>query len=56
MRERILFSFPVQLFLLHLRKNLALLLVWLILAGVILEQFGVVLGIPFLFFGSGVSS
>lgn len=49
MRERILFSFPVQLFLLHLRKNLALLLVWLILAGVILEQFGVVLGIPFLF-------
>lgn len=49
MREKILFSFPVQLFLLHLRKNLALLLVWLILLGVILEQFGVVLGIPFLF-------
>lgn len=49
MRERILFSFPVQLFLLHLRKNLALLLVWMILAGVILEHFGVVLGIPFLF-------
>jgi hypothetical protein len=49
MRERLLFSFPVQLFVLHLRKNLALLLVWVILAGVILEQFGVVLGIPFLF-------
>lgn len=49
MRERILFSFPVQLFLLHLRKNLALLLVWLVLLGIILEQFGVVLGIPFLF-------
>lgn len=49
MRERILYSFPVQLFLLHLRKNLALVLVWVILLGVILEQFGVVLGIPFLF-------
>lgn len=49
MRERILFSFPVQLFLLHLRKNLALLLVWVVLLGVILEKFGVVLGIPFLF-------
>ncbi len=49
MREKILFSFPVQLFLLHLRKNIALLLVWLVLLGIILEQFGVVLGIPFLF-------
>ncbi|WP_343851995.1 patatin-like phospholipase family protein [Algoriphagus jejuensis] len=49
MRERILYSFPVQLFLLHLRKNLALVLVWVVLLGVILEQFGVVLGIPFLF-------
>ncbi|WP_026967020.1 patatin-like phospholipase family protein [Algoriphagus terrigena] len=49
MRERILYSFPVQLFLLHLRKNLTLVLVWVLLLGVILEQFGVVLGIPFLF-------
>ena len=49
MRDRILFSFPIQLFLLHLRKNLALLLIWVVLAGIILEQFGVVLGIPFLF-------
>lgn len=49
MRERILYSFPVQLFLLHLRKNLTLVLLWVILLGVILEHFGVVLGIPFLF-------
>lgn len=49
MRDRILYSFPVQLFLLHLRKNLALVLVWVMLLGVILEKFGVVLGIPFLF-------
>lgn len=49
MRERIIFSFPVQLFLLHLRKNLTLVLIWVILLGVILEKFGVMLGIPFLF-------
>ena len=49
MEERFLYSFPVQLFLLHIRKNLALILVWVVLAGIVLEQFGVVLGIPFLF-------
>jgi len=49
MREKILYSFPVQLFLLHLRKNLALILIWALLIGIILEKFGVVLGIPFLF-------
>ena len=42
-------SFPVQLFILHLRKNLSLLLIWLILLGFVLQQFGVVLGIPYLF-------
>ena len=42
-------SFPVQLFLLHLKKNLGLLLIWLFLLGIVLEQFGVLLGIPFLF-------
>jgi len=49
MRENLLYSFPVQLFLLHLRKNLALILIWALLLGIILEKFGVVLGIPFLF-------
>ncbi len=49
MRERIIYSFPIQLFLLHLKKNLALVLVWVILLGIISEQLGVVLGIPFLF-------
>ena len=49
MREKLILSFPVQLLLLHLRKNLGLLLIWVVLSGVILEQFGVVLGIPFLF-------
>jgi hypothetical protein len=49
MKETFLHSFPIQLFLLHLRKNLALLMIWVLLLGIILEQFGVVLGIPFLF-------
>ena len=49
MRDKIWYSFPVQLLLLHLRKNLVLTLIWVGLMGVILENFGVVLGIPFLF-------
>lgn len=42
-------SFPIQLLLLHLQKNLSLLLIWGVLLGFILQQFGVVLGIPYLF-------
>ena len=49
MRDKIWYSFPVQLLLLHLRKNLALISIWALLLGIILEKFGVVLGIPFLF-------
>ncbi len=49
MWDKIWYSFPVQLFLLHLRKNLALVLIWILLAGIVLENFGVMLGIPFLF-------
>ena len=42
-------SFPIQLLLLHLQKNLSLLLIWGVLLGFVLQQFGVVLGIPYLF-------
>ena len=42
-------SFPVQLLLLHLQKNLSLLLIWLVLLGLVLQQFGLMLGIPYLF-------
>lgn len=49
MKERFLDSFPVQLFLLHLRKNLALVMIWAMLTVIVLEKFGVLLGIPFLF-------
>ncbi|SDD02364.1 Patatin-like phospholipase [Algoriphagus faecimaris] len=49
MASKIWYSFPVQLLLLHLRKNLALLLIWILLLAITFESFGVVLGIPFLF-------
>jgi len=49
MKEKIIYSFPVQLLFLHLRKNLALVLIWGLLVGIICEQFAVNLGIPFLF-------
>lgn len=49
MWNKIWYSFPVQLLLLHLKKNLGLVLIWVLLAGVVLELFGVMLGIPFLF-------
>lgn len=44
-----IYSFPIQLFLLHLRKNLALIGVWALLLAIVLEEFGVLLGVPFLF-------
>lgn len=49
MREKLIYSFPIQLLFLHLRKNLALVFIWGVLIGVICEQFGMTLGIPFLF-------
>ncbi len=49
MWEKIYYSFPVQLLTLHLRKNLLLLALWLLLSLIVLQKFGAVLGIPFLF-------
>jgi hypothetical protein len=49
MWEKIYYSFPVQLLALHLRKNLLLLSLWLLLSLIVLQKFGAVLGIPFLF-------
>lgn len=49
MKEKLIYSFPIQLLFLHLRKNLALIFIWGILLGVICEQIGSTLGIPFLF-------
>jgi hypothetical protein len=49
MWDKIWYSFPIQLFLLHLRKNLSLIIIWIVLLMIILEGIGVMLGIPFLF-------
>lgn len=49
MIQSIWYSFPIQLLFLHLRKNLALILVWGLLFAIVFEGVGVTLGIPFLF-------
>ncbi|MCH6199312.1 patatin-like phospholipase family protein [Aquiflexum sp. LQ15W] len=49
MWDKIIYSFPIQLLILHLKKNLFLVALWVLLALIILQQFGTVLGIPFLF-------
>lgn len=47
--ERLIYSFPVQLLLLHLRNNLALVAVWLLLVVIVTGNFGNVFGVPYLF-------
>ncbi|MGY6743180.1 MAG: patatin-like phospholipase family protein [Cecembia sp.] len=49
MWDKIIYSFPIQLLFLHLRKNLLLLVTWGLLVLIIFQSFGTVLGIPFLF-------
>lgn len=47
--RRITYFFPVQLLILHLKKNHLLLFTWLLLFGYITESIGVKYGIPYLF-------
>lgn len=47
--RRVLYFFPFQLLLLHLKKNHLLLLTWLLLFGYITESMGVKYGVPYLF-------
>lgn len=49
MWDKIFYSFPIQLFFLHLKKSLLLLVFWGLLVLIIFQKFGTVLGIPFLF-------
>lgn len=49
MIKQVWHSFPIQLLVLHLQKNLALIIIWGILLGFIVQDLGVTLGIPFLF-------
>ena len=47
--RRLLYFFPFQLFVLHLKKNHLLLLVWLVLFGFITQSMGTKYGVPYLF-------
>ncbi|TAE69503.1 MAG: patatin-like phospholipase family protein [Bacteroidetes bacterium] len=42
------YSFPIQLFFYNLKKNQLLLLFWFILLGIVTENMGVAMGVPFL--------
>jgi len=47
--EPLYYSLPVQLLILHIRKNQLLLLCWILLTSIVIGQFGKSLGIPYLF-------
>ena len=47
--ERIVYFFPVQLLFVHLKKNLILLIFWLILFGIVLKIVTLKYGVPYLF-------
>ncbi len=49
MLKALFYSFPVQLLIHHFKKNQVLLLVWAFLFAVVTQNFGKVLGIPYLF-------
>ena len=46
---KLFYSFPVQLLVVHLRRNQVLVLVWVVLLAMITGNFGKYLGIPYLF-------
>src|SRR5215216_1319508 len=46
---RFLYSFPIQLLVMHLKKNQIMMMYWLVLFGFITESFAKRFGIPFLF-------
>ncbi|MBL0126028.1 MAG: patatin-like phospholipase family protein [Flavobacteriales bacterium] len=47
--RRVIYFFPLQLLLLHVKKNHMLLLAWLLLFGFVTESLGVKYGVPYLF-------
>ena len=46
---KVFYSFPIQLLLVHLKRNQVLVLIWIILLAMITGNFGKYLGIPYLF-------
>ncbi|WP_197901574.1 patatin-like phospholipase family protein [Rhodocytophaga rosea] len=49
LRNKVWYSFPTQLLILHSKKNLWLLCFWIVLFGIVLQQAGTIFGIPYLF-------
>jgi hypothetical protein len=47
--EDIFYSFPIQLLINHFKKNQILLLLWILLFAIIMQNSGTMLGIPYLF-------
>jgi hypothetical protein len=47
--RRVYYSFPIQLFFLHLKHNHLLLVVWLVLFGYVTQTLSIKFGVPFLF-------
>lgn len=47
--QRIVYFFPIQLLLVHVKKNLLLLFFWVLLFGYAIGEFGMEYGIPYLF-------
>ncbi|WHZ08460.1 MAG: hypothetical protein OJF59_002214 [Cytophagales bacterium] len=47
--SKLFYSFPIQLFLNHIRRNIVLVFCWIILFAMITGNFGKYLGIPYLF-------
>lgn len=47
--SRVFYAFPVQLVIHNLKKNQLLVTLWLILLGIVSENFGTSIGLPFLF-------
>jgi hypothetical protein len=46
---KVFYSFPVQLLLVHIKRNQVLVLIWIVLLAMITGNFGKYLGIPYLF-------
>ena len=48
-KSKILYSLPVQLLITHAKKNQVMLLIWFIIFGFVSQQYGTMMGIPYLF-------
>ena len=47
--SRIFYSFPVQLLLLNIRKNILIMIIWITLLAIVTQSIGTMIGLPYLF-------